>query len=154
MKILVFSDSHGNTGHMAAVIRREAPDRVFHLGDCVRDAEDLQCQFPGLTVNYVRGNCDGPAPVPDMLEPILEGKRIFMTHGHLYRVKSDYAVATWAAREAGADFLLFGHTHEAYCERVDGLWIMNPGTCRGWGPSTYGTILLENGRTVCYTETI
>jgi len=50
------------------------------------------------------------------------------------------------ARKAGADILLFGHTHRAYCQQLeDGLWVMNPGTSR----SSYGTILIEGGEIQC-----
>ena len=56
------------------------------------------------------------------------------------------------ARQAGADILLFGHTHQAYAERLeDGLWVMNPGSCQSWDRTTYGVILLEKTDTLCYT---
>ncbi|NCB64151.1 MAG: YfcE family phosphodiesterase [Clostridia bacterium] len=153
MKVVVFSDSHGNTANMADVIRLEHPDRVLHLGDCVSDAQEIERRFPGINVNYVRGNCDGPVSVPDVMTPILDGKKVLMTHGHLQHVKSDYDVAIWNAREEKADILLFGHTHRDYCERLDdGLWVMNPGSCRGWGPSTYGVIAVESGEAFCYLE--
>ena len=41
MKLLIFSDSHGNVANMADVVRLESPDRILHLGDMARDAEDL-----------------------------------------------------------------------------------------------------------------
>ena len=44
-----------------------------------------------------------------------------------------------AAREAKADILLYGHTHTAFNEYDDGLYIMNPGHCSGYGAS-YGYI--------------
>ena len=138
---------------MADVIRLERPDRVLHLGDCVPDAREIERQFPSLNVNYVRGNCDGPINVPDEMFPILDGKKVLMTHGHLQHVKSDYDVAIWNAREAHADILLFGHTHREYCEQMDdGLWVMNPGSCRGWGSSTYGVIVVENSTVFCYLD--
>ena len=37
-----------------------------------------------------------------------------------------------------------------YCEQVDGLWMLNPGSCGGRG-ATYGVISLENGEVMCYT---
>ena len=56
-----------------------------------------------------------------------------------------------AAREAGADILLFGHTHEPLCDFYDGLWILNPGSCRGGFRPTYGVISLTEGKTYCRT---
>lgn len=154
MKVLVFSDSHGNTAIMCDVIRLEAPDRVLHLGDCVHDIQAVERIFPSLTVNYVRGNCDGTAPAPDVMRPILEEKKVFMTHGHLYQVKSDYDTVIWTAREEGADLLLFGHTHQAYAAEHGGMWVMNPGSCRGWGEATYGIVLVEHGQMSCGIKTI
>ena len=75
-----------------------------------------------------------------------------MMHGHTHRVKTGYGGAIAAARQAGADILLFGHTHQAYAERLeDGLWVMNPGSCQSWDRTTYGVILLEKTDTLCYT---
>ena len=41
VKLLLFSDSHGNVANMADAIRLERPDRVLHMGDLARDAEEL-----------------------------------------------------------------------------------------------------------------
>lgn len=46
MKLLVFSDSHGNVANMEDAVRREEPDQVLHLGDVVRDADALRRRFP------------------------------------------------------------------------------------------------------------
>lgn len=32
MKLVLFSDSHGNVANMADVVRLEHPDRVLHMG--------------------------------------------------------------------------------------------------------------------------
>ena len=37
-----------------------------------------------------------------------------MMHGHTRRVKSGPMAAIYAARECGADILLFGHTHQRW----------------------------------------
>lgn len=153
LKIVVFSDSHGNVENMEAVVRREDPYLVLHLGDLCRDFEELQRRFPGRTMQNVCGNCDGFTETPDQRVLRVENRRILMMHGHRYRVKEDYGSAVWAAREQGADILLFGHTHVPYCQEVDGLWVMNPGSCRGYGAS-YGVILLEKERAMCYTALV
>ena len=58
MKILVFSDSHGNTDHMLTAVEREKPDRIFHLGDGWDDAQTLHRMFPDIPLEQVPGNCD------------------------------------------------------------------------------------------------
>ena len=135
MKAVVFSDSHGDTAAMREALEREAPD-----------------QIPQIPLEYVCGNCDGfsLAPAVRLLE--LRGRRVLMMHGHTHGVKTGYGGAIAAARQVGADILLFGHTHQAYAERLEvGLWVMNPGSCQSWGRSTYGVILLEKMDTLCYT---
>ena len=53
-----------------------------------------------------------------------------------------------AAREAQAELLLFGHTHIPFCEELEGLWVLNPGSCQG-RRGTYGIIELSSGGVTC-----
>lgn len=146
MKLLVFSDSHGVISTMEQAILLEQPDHILHLGDCVRDARKIEARFD-IPLTLVPGNCDGPAASPEILMPVFAGKRIYMTHGHLYGVKMTYTRAVYAALEAEADFLLFGHTHHPECFQKQGLWILNPGSC-GYGKS-YGVIRLSDDKISC-----
>lgn len=114
---------------MCDVIRREKPDYVFHLGDHDSDAEDLRREFPMLPISGVRGNCDWHSDAPLTLTVLLGGHRFFLCHGHTYGVKSDPIRAIFAAREQGADFLLYGHTHRPMLDEDGGLHILNPGAC-------------------------
>ena len=51
----------------------------------------------------------------------------------------------YAAKEQGADILLFGHTHMPMTDCDEGLHIMNPGSCAGYFAS-YGYIdITEKG---------
>ena len=45
MKLLVVSDSHGVLTGMEQAVLREQPDLIYHLGDCVRDADWLRERF-------------------------------------------------------------------------------------------------------------
>ena len=116
------------------------------MGDLITDAEELTYVYPRLPICMVPGNCDGWTTEPVKKLITLQGKTILLSHGHLWRVKGSYDAAIADARKAGADILLFGHTHRAYCQQLeDGLWVMNPGTSR----SSYGTILIEGGEIQC-----
>ena len=53
MEILVLSDSHGKVDHMVRAVEQFHPRQVLHLGDCVRDAQALERQFPQLPVTMV-----------------------------------------------------------------------------------------------------
>ncbi len=148
MRLLVFSDSHGDTKTMARLIRKEQPDHILHLGDCVRDT--LPLRELGIPITQVAGNCDPPGAAPEILVPELQGVTFYMTHGHRHGVKTHYQRAIYAALCEEAQVLLFGHTHRAECYMDQGLWILNPGACNASG--SYGLILLENGQLQCRTQ--
>lgn len=68
MEILVLSDSHGKVDHMVRAVEQFHPRQVLHLGDCVRDAQALERQFPQLPVTMVPSNCDwGQTGEPERL---------------------------------------------------------------------------------------
>ena len=153
MKVVVFSDSHGNVRNMEEVVRRDRPDLVLHLGDVNPDAQALQRQFPELPMDWVCGNCDGRRPDLQTEKVLLiQGHRVLMMHGHTREVKFGVEQAVWAAREARAEVLLFGHTHVPVCTYENGLWLLNPGTIRGgWQGASYGVISAEGKNLICYT---
>lgn len=144
MKILVFSDSHRNIEPMVYAVEEERPDAVIHLGDLESDAAELERRFPALTICGVSGNCDLMPLSPRRILITFGGKTIFAAHGHTYGVKSDYGAIINAAMTAGADILLFGHTHQAMERELPGLLMINPGSV-GTGGRTYGVLTLENG---------
>lgn len=150
MKLLVCSDSHGNLDYMRRAVELERPDQVLHLGDVTRDGQRLLEAFPGLALEQVRGNCDGWGDgFPEEKELFLGGKRIWMLHGHTYRVKLGIGLLTEEARSRGEDVVVFGHTHQPLCFLDGSLWVMNPGTIRGFPKATYGLIELEAGKINC-----
>ncbi len=151
MKLLILSDSHGDVGTMIEIVERERPNEIFHLGDRVRDAEELSFAYPEIPVIMVPGNCDGWTGMSERLLLERDGVRILLAHGHRWYVKSGAGGALADARACGADVLLYGHTHQAVCNREeDGLWRMNPGTVGGVGTgATYGVIELHHGKATC-----
>ena len=145
MKIIVFSDSHRELEGMRQVIAREKPDYVFHLGDHDSDAEQISREFPTLPIAMVRGNCDGWSDTSVTLTLALGGLKFFLCHGHTLGVKTSYLRAIFAAREQGADVLLFGHTHIPERDESNGLKLLNPGSCGYGRRPTYGYFMIENG---------
>lgn len=144
MKILIFSDSHRNIEPMVYAVTEERPDAVIHLGDLESDAEELRNRFPALTIYGVSGNCDFMPLSPRRILLKLAGKTVFAAHGHTYGVKSGYAAIINTAMTAGADILLFGHTHQAMEKELPELLVINPGSI-GMGARTYGVLTMENG---------
>ena len=112
---------------MVRAIRQQQPDAVFHLGDCERDTQRLEKEFPDLPLYRVCGNCDREPVNPEVLQCTLDGVKFFCTHGDRYGVKYTLDALLNAAYFAGADIVLFGHTHRALSETMQGLYVVNPG---------------------------
>lgn len=147
MRILVFSDSHGNIRNCVNVIECiKDVDMIIHLGDILRDVKDLKVLYPNIPIEYVAGNNDfwHNVPYDKVLE--IEGKKIFISHGHLYRVKYEYNTITNKGIALKADCVLFGHTHECYEAYQDGMLMINPGSIvrPKWGKASYGVIEIQN----------
>lgn len=129
MKLLILSDSHGVMQYMCDAVEKEHPDYVIHLGDHDRDAEELSQYYPQLPITWVCGNCDRMSDAPQTRTVTYIGRKFFLCHGHTLGVKSGLLRAVYTAREAGADVLLYGHTHIPFHDETDGLTILNPGAC-------------------------
>ena len=126
MKLLVLSDTHRSLGFAYDAIEKERPDAVLHLGDHLTDAEELSfaCQEPDFY--YVPGNCDYAPTVPQSLTLEFDDVRVFMTHGHIYGVKRDLTALAGAAKDAGAQLALFGHTHIQHMEERNDITLFEP----------------------------
>lgn len=149
MKLLVLSDSHGDTTYLRLAAKKERPDAIVHLGDHASDADVFDVEYPILPLCRVKGNCDFfEQRYPDKRVFSWEGVTILAVHGHKQNVKCGLLQLKYTALEAGAQLALFGHTHMAFCEEQDGLWLLNPGACGGRAPS-YGVVELCDGRISC-----
>ena len=149
-RLCVFSDSHGNPAPMLRAIRKEDPDAIFHLGDGEGDLRAVKREFPKLPIYSVRGNCDVFGASPALLQTEIAGQKVFAAHGHAFKVKydRDYQTLRYAALEADARIVLFGHTHIPYHDRVWGMELVNPGSI-GYGAHPGYAVLTvdENGVT-------
>jgi len=130
MKILVISDTHGITYEAERIVRKYEKNIVLcvHLGDLVKDAVYLQNKFPNLKFEIVRGNNDFTRDFPS--EKIIEvgNKKILITHGHMYSVKSTYDLIVNHAKSFRVDAVFFGHTHQQEDFYSDSILFLNPGS--------------------------
>ena len=145
MKILVFSDSHGKNALMNDVIKKlnDEVELVLFLGDCIEDFEDLCYIYPDKQFISVLGNCDfnDRAPIERIVE--IGGIKIFMSHGHRYRVKSGHDRVIYEAEKHNANICLYGHSHTPNNVLINGIHLMNPGSIsepRGVDYPSYGVI--------------
>lgn len=149
MKILVLSDSHSTLSVMRMCIDKIKPDALIHLGDHYDDGQAIQEEYPHLTMLQVPGNCDRyrcPPFVSEILIQRVVGVNLYMTHGHKHYVKQDTGKLIADAKACKADAVLYGHTHVANCyQDLDGMWILNPGSCGYFGGSV-GLIETKDGK--------
>lgn len=162
MKLLVISDSHGHPDNIRRALQSypARPDALLFLGDGLGDFRYVE--LDGLPLISVRGNCDvfhlGMNEMPPTeLTLNLDGRNIFMLHGHTRGVEYGPERAIRCAVEHDADILLYGHTH-VKCEEYlapgtqvgmltleRGLHIFNPGSIgspRDGGEPSFGTLEL------------
>lgn len=128
MKILITSDTHGNLSGFEKAVTREKPfDMLFHCGDVCGD-EDMIRYHAGPQCYMVAGNNDFWGNLPATISLKLGKHNIWMTHGHRYGIDFGPDRLYYAGLEAGADIILFGHTHRPVIEENNGVWLVNPGS--------------------------
>lgn len=148
MKIAVMSDTHGNVQLAVKALKRNGKvDRLFHLGDHYRDAVEIGVGTR-LHVDAVSGNTDLDSEPWAEREKILEldGVRIFITHGDIYKVKQGIDRLVEKAIEEEVQAVLFGHTHIAMKQRIGNILFLNPGCILSNNSSnSYALLGLTNG---------
>lgn len=163
MKILVFSDTHGNPECMLHAVKTHVAAgpvaRIVHLGDGYRDFSLIREKYPDIPMTQVAGNGEdvlfsAHPPIP-YSEIFTEGGiTFFATHGHRLQVKNDLENAANAGAREKADVVLFGHTHIAEDTHMDTIYgktvrLINPGSAgSGFRPS-YAVLEIENGVLLC-----
>ena len=141
----VLSDTHGDAfGIREAACKMGGVNAVAFLGDCVSDLNQIRSVF-SVPVYAVAGNCDMFADEPRETVLELEGKRIFICHGHNYRVKLTYELLYYRTLELKCDAALFGHTHSSYSSYDGGVLLFNPGSASGHNGTCGVLEFRENG---------
>lgn len=149
MRILILSDSHSNPYALRRAINEQPSVKdIFFLGDLTDDIEKIKDEYPNKTFRIVSGNCDRASLYPTVGFDTVNGKKIMFTHGHKYSVKFTLSHLMDTAKQNGVDIALFGHTHIAWTEYADGVYLINPGSVSESrrGPNSYAVIdIEENG---------
>lgn len=127
MRLGIIGDTHGQVELAIKLLNQLKPlDLVLHTGDYYDDGA-LLGQAVDVEIHAVAGNWDplGAGPKEKTLQ--LEGKKIYLTHGHQYQVQFTMQRIFYRALELGADVVIFGHTHVCYCQEHEGVLFFNPG---------------------------
>ncbi len=117
--IAILSDTHGllRTNVLSELA---AADYIIHAGDI--GAPYIAGCMRTLAETYaVRGNNDKDwaEPLPESLTVTIEGVRFFIVHN-----KKDIPKGL-----AHVDVVVYGHSHKYTSEVVDGVLLLNPGSC-------------------------
>ena len=128
-------------------------DLILHAGDISAQGtlDELRRIAP---VEAVRGDHDRALPsLPASREVTVEGKRIVIVHGNRSHWIEEPSTLLWTLslgyftphsglpralrrRFPDADAIVFGHTHRAHAETIDGVLLFNPGGVHQWNPRT------------------
>jgi putative phosphoesterase len=128
-------------------------DVIVHAGDI--NAEETLAELRRLApVEAVRGDHDRSlSSLPTSRELTVEGKRIVIVHGNRSHWLEEPNTLLWTLtlgyftphrglpralrrRFPDADAIVFGHTHSAHAETIDGVLLFNPGGVHQWNPTT------------------
>lgn len=162
MKLFFISDIHGSLHYLKVAMecyRKEKADYIVLLGDSLYHGprnplpRDYNPQEVSSLLNQqsdklisVRGNCDSEVDQMLIKYPMMSdysfilynGRRIFLTHGHLYNPDSLPDLQP-------GDIFAFGHIHIPIAEKQGDIYIINPGSIslpKENNPNSYG--VLEN----------
>ncbi|MFJ7950195.1 metallophosphoesterase [Lysinibacillus sp. NPDC096418] len=125
MQVLVMSDTHGDS-QVIEKVRGFYPNaaEMIHCGD-----SELAFSHTALAdMQKVRGNCDMESAFPDEAVFEVDDITFFVTHGHLFNVKSSILSLSYRAKEVSAQIVCFGHSHLLGAEMIDGVLFLNPGS--------------------------
>ncbi|AFS79407.1 phosphodiesterase YfcE [Gottschalkia acidurici 9a] len=162
MKILFLSDIHGSIHYLEKgidIYEKENAQYIVILGDALyhgprnplpkdynpKEVASLLNKYKDKIV-AVRGNCDSEVDQMMLEYPIMadygvlfyNGKRIYITHGHIYNKDNLPNICE-------GDILAYGHTHVPLAEKYNGIYVLNPGSItlpKENNPNSYG--ILEN----------
>ncbi|WP_018931394.1 metallophosphoesterase family protein [Gracilibacillus lacisalsi] len=127
-KILILSDSHGWTSEVSEIKARhqDEVDAMIHCGDSELEADSEEL----ADFQVVQGNMDMDFRLPEEIDFQVGKLHFFVTHGHLFQIKSTLMPASYRAEELGANVICFGHSHVAGAEKVKDQLFINPGSIR------------------------
>ncbi len=145
MKLFIISDVHGSLYYLKKALEnyeKEEADYIVILGDALYHGprnplprEYNPKEVASLLNDYkekiiaVRGNCDSEVDQMMLDYPMMSeyaiilfnNRKLFLTHGHLYNKDK-------LPNLNENDVLIHGHTHIPVAEKLDKIYLLNPGS--------------------------
>ncbi len=147
MKIAAVADTHGKPESIIIHLRKVKPEYLLFAGDFYKDGLIIAKKLH-IEAAIVAGNSDVTDRSHQEQVITLMDHRFLLVHGHQFGVKNSLNRLYYYAEELNVDAVVFGHTHNPFCERLGGLWMINPGSPvrpRLNGPGTYALIEITDG---------
>ncbi len=147
-KLVIISDTHGNMAQISGLygIFKEC-DYIVHLGDTSGDGARIKKEF-GDKVILVNGNCDPVKLGENEVIINVEGVKILATHGHLYSAKTTLTKLYMRGNEENCQIVLYGHTHRAREDEIDGVTLINPGNLSRYSQNSYCYLVINGDKFV------
>jgi putative phosphoesterase len=123
VKIGVISDTHGYLDPQIETIFAGV-DHILHAGDIGYASLILELEFIA-PVTAVSGNNDDGIGYRET-ELVELAKRKFLVH-HIVNPHAPSEKVENRLKKDRPDVVVFGHTHKAFCESVNGVLFFNPG---------------------------
>ena len=143
---VIISDTHGNMPKITQLygIFKEC-DYIIHLGDTSGDGARIKKEF-GNKVILVNGNCDPVNLGENEVVLNIEGVKILATHGHLYSAKTTLTKLYMRGNEENCQIVLYGHTHRAREDEIDGVTLINPGNLSRYSQNSYCYLVISGNK--------
>lgn len=146
MKLVIFSDAHGSKDNIEKVIsNNKNADYYISLGDSELGHDYLL----DLDIIAIKGNYPRDPGFVYERNFKVNGKCVFLTHGHKYDVSKGLEKLYYKALENECDIMLYGHTHIPKSTIVGKVLFINPGALhkpRNGLPPTYVILEIENDK--------
>lgn len=152
-KILVVSDTHGAYKKLVDVIKQNADcDTIIFCGDGIRDMRAAEAVFSTKRFYCVKGNCDLALHEQNVITPIIDGMQVYITHGCEVPRSDAASRLSVIAKSNRCGILMFGHTHRAMFDEINGVIVINPGSLGYNG--AYAVVTLGDGNVSCEILTL
>tara|TARA_B110000438_G_scaffold229272_1_gene224001 strand:+ start:71 stop:535 length:465 start_codon:yes stop_codon:yes gene_type:complete len=120
----ILSDNHSDWPlHIAESLA--GVDAIIHAGDIgpYKLVQDMEAIAP---TTAVLGNTDGDMPINESAVVMLDGKKFFVQH--IVDPHRLQASLRERLKRIEPDVVVFGHTHQPFCETLGGILFLNPGS--------------------------